>query len=62
MQYSYTVVEHEPNRPWLVVGSHHRSVELPDDQDFFGWAAQEWPADRFTVQLDPWALSEGGLL
>ena len=30
---------------------------LEDDVDFFPWAAQRWPAERFTVQLDPWELS-----
>ena len=24
---------------------------------FFAWAAERWPAERFTVQLDPWELS-----
>jgi putative transposase len=25
--------------------------------EFFSWAAERWPADRFTVQLAPWQLS-----
>lgn len=58
-EYGYTVTEHDPDRPWLIVNSQHRSISLLDDQGFFDWASSEWPRDRFTVTLDPWALSEG---
>ena len=51
------VTEHDPNRPWVVTGAEHRTVELEDGVDFFAWAAERWPAERFTVQLDPWELS-----
>ncbi len=43
-------------RPWIVTGVEQRTVDLEDGVDFFGWAAQQWPAKRFTVQLDPWQL------
>jgi hypothetical protein len=40
-----------------VTGVRQRVAELEDDVDFFAWAAERWPADRFTVQLEPWELS-----
>ena len=55
--FSFTVTEHDPDRPWIVTGVERRTVELEDDVDFFAWAAQRWPAERFTVQLGPWELS-----
>ena len=55
--FSFTIIEHDPQRPWIVTGVEHRTVELEDEVDFFGWAAERWPAERFTVQLDPWELS-----
>ena len=55
--FSFTVTEHDPDRPWIVTGVEQRTVELEDDVEFFGWAAERWPAKRFTVQLDPWELS-----
>jgi len=52
----YTVTEHDPERPWIVVGTSHGRVTLPDDTNFFTWAHENWPAPRWTVELDPWAL------
>jgi hypothetical protein len=52
--YTYTLTEHDADRPWLVVGHEHRSVELEDVTNFFEWAHRAWPAPRFTVQLDPY--------
>jgi hypothetical protein len=57
--FSFTVTEHDPDQPWLVTGVEHRTVELEDGVDFFTWAAERWPAGRFTVQLNPWELSRG---
>jgi hypothetical protein len=56
-EYRYTVTEHDPGRPWIVLGSSHGQVALPDEQSFFAWAAEEWPAPRWSVQLDPWQLT-----
>ena len=56
-RYGYTVTEHDRERPWIVRGTEHYIVELDTGQDFFTWAAERWPGERFTVQLDPWALS-----
>ena len=55
--FSFTVTEHDSARPWLVTGVEHRTAELEDDVSFCAWAAERWPAKRFTVQLDPWELS-----
>ena len=59
-KYSYTVTEHDSDRPWIVVDTSHRSVTLPDGESFFAWAHENWPAPRWTVQLDPWELSPDG--
>jgi hypothetical protein len=56
-EYSYTVTEHDENQPWIVVGRSHGEVTLADDRSFFEWAAEHWPAPRWSVDLDPWQLS-----
>jgi hypothetical protein len=57
-EYRYTVAEHDPERPWIVVGEIRcLAVELEDDENFYGWAAARWPRSRYEVQLDPWQLS-----
>jgi len=50
------VTEHDRARPWLILGREHHTIELPEGELFFDWASREWPAPRFSVQLDPWAL------
>jgi len=55
--YDYTVTEHDPEQPWIVVGTSHAQVALPDDVNFYAWAHEHWPAPRWSVQLDPWQLS-----
>jgi hypothetical protein len=55
-EYGFTITEHDPDRPWLVLGSEHRTIKLPDGQDFFGWAREGWPSPRWSVELDPWQL------
>ena len=53
-EYRYTVVEHDPDRPWIVVGEiQHLSVELDEADHFAAWADQKWPGTRFAVTLDP---------
>lgn len=59
--YAYAVTDHDPDRPWIVVGEiRHLTVQLQDDRNFFEWAAREWPAPRYQVQLEPWQLSPDG--
>ena len=56
-EYRYTVSEHDPERPWIVLGSNRGQVTLPDDSRFFEWAQEHWPAPRWSVELDPWQLT-----
>jgi hypothetical protein len=56
--YSFTLTEHDPERPWIVVGpQEHRTVELNEGVQFFAWARVQWPPPRWSIQLDPWQLS-----
>jgi hypothetical protein len=55
--YGFTITEHDPERPWIVLGSEHRTITLDDGADFFHWAHGHWPSRRWTVDLDPWQLS-----
>ena len=56
-EYGFTITEHDPERPWMVLSSEHRTIKLPDGMDFFTWAREQWPAPRWSVQVDPWELS-----
>lgn len=56
-EYSFTITEHDADRPWIVVSSQRRMIKLPDGRDFFTWAHEQWPAPRWSVQLDPWQLA-----
>jgi hypothetical protein len=37
---SSTITEHDPQRPWMVLSSEHRTIKLPDGRDFFVWAGE----------------------
>jgi hypothetical protein len=55
--YSYTLTEHNPEKPWLIVSVRRQmEIDLPDVHSFWDWAHQVWPTKRFTVQLDPGQL------
>ena len=56
-EYGFTITEHDPDRPWMVLASEHRTIKLPDGLDFFAWAHEQWPAPRWSVELDPWQLA-----
>ena len=56
-EYSFTITEHDPDRPWIVVGSERRTITLPAETQFFAWAHEQWPAPRWSVELDPWQLA-----
>jgi len=56
-EFKYTVTEHDPEKPWLVRGRRHGTVKLEDDASFFEWAAEGWPAPRWSVELDPGRLA-----
>jgi hypothetical protein len=55
--FSFTLTEHDPEQPWIVRHQERRTVELDDGVRFFEWARKQWPAPRWTVELDPWQLS-----
>jgi hypothetical protein len=53
-RYTYSLVEDDADRPWIVVGDiQHLTVELDDDANFFDWAARKWPKPRFEAPLMP---------
>jgi hypothetical protein len=53
-EFRFTVFEHDPEKPWLVLGpTQHLTVDLERADDFRAWAAQHWPWPRFTAELDP---------
>jgi hypothetical protein len=56
-EYRYTATEHDPERPWIVRGTSHGTVALEEGANFFEWVAENWPAPRWSVQLDPWQLT-----
>jgi hypothetical protein len=56
-EYSFTVWEHDAERPWIVLGSERHTATLADDVSFFEWARERWPSPRFKIELDPWQLS-----
>jgi hypothetical protein len=49
MQVRYIVFECGPDKPWLVIGVSHRTIERPNASEF----TQQWPLSRFAVELDP---------
>jgi hypothetical protein len=55
-EHGYTLTEHDPERPWIVLRVEHRTVELPDGASFYEWALENWPAPRWRVEPDPWQL------
>jgi hypothetical protein len=56
-EYGFILTEHDPRRPWTVVGSEHRTITLADGTSFFEWVHEHRPAPRWSVELDPWALT-----
>jgi hypothetical protein len=56
-RFCFTITEHDATRPWIVVGSEHRTVVLDDEANFFEWSREHFPAPRWSVELDPWQLS-----
>jgi hypothetical protein len=55
--YGFMITEHDAERPLIVVGRKHRTVELDDVLAFYEWAHERWPPLRWTVELGPWQLS-----
>ena len=57
-EYGYTLSEHDPERPWVVLRMEHLTVLLPDGASFGQWARDTWPAPRWRVEADPWQLAQ----
>jgi hypothetical protein len=59
-QYRFQVSEHDPARPWIVVGEiQYQTVSLEDEVNFYDWSSQRWPSPRYKVELRPWSGSPG---
>jgi hypothetical protein len=56
-EYRFTATEHDTERPWIVVSTERRTIELPDGTDFITWSRDRWPPSPRTVHLDPWQLT-----
>jgi hypothetical protein len=50
-EYEYTLVEYDPERPWLVASTQTLTVALQDAQAFPAWASRQWPAPRYKAEL-----------
>jgi len=48
-EYGFTITEHDPERPWIVLAREHRTVRLPEGLQFF--------TPRWSVELDPWPFA-----
>jgi hypothetical protein len=48
-EFSFTATEHDLDRPWIVVGTSRGKVMLPEGENFFAWAHENWPAPRRSV-------------
>ena len=53
-RYSFTLVEYDAQKPWIVVATERRTAELDDGVSFSAWAREHWPEERYSVALDPW--------
>jgi hypothetical protein len=43
----YVVLERDPDdKPWLIIGVSHHTIELPDADEFPNWARERWPSPR----------------
>jgi hypothetical protein len=56
-EYTYTATEHDPDEPWIVLGISRGTVTPDDGASFFEWAHENWPAPRWSVELDPYQLA-----
>lgn len=58
--YAFTIIEYDPDRPWVLLGEQRReTVDLDDDTEFWPWANAAWPRDRYRVELDPRQFARG---
>ena len=55
-RYTFTVIERDPERPWIVLSQDAPSVTLDEATDPLEWARQEWPPPRWSAELGPGEL------
>jgi hypothetical protein len=53
MELEYTLYEHDPDKPSVIVETSHHTIDLQDADDFAEWARRQWPPPRYTVELEP---------
>jgi hypothetical protein len=58
-EYRFKVIEHDADKPWLVVNQEHHTATHENASAFFTWAHRRWPSPRWTVELDPGQLDVG---
>lgn len=46
-EFSFTLWEKDPDRPWIVLGEERHTATLGSPAEFFAWTQERWPSDRF---------------
>lgn len=55
--FTYSVTEHDPERPWIMLGTRTGlSLEASNAHEFYEKVGVLWPRDRFDVELAPGEL------
>jgi hypothetical protein len=52
--YGYSVTEHDPEQPRIVVGTEHHTIRLLDGINFF-----EWAKEHSRVRAGLWTRTRG---
>jgi hypothetical protein len=56
--FHFSVTEFDPAKPWMIVSTRTGlSLEASSAEEFRERAQQEWPAERYTIELAPGELS-----
>lgn len=50
------MTEHDPDRPWIVLGSKRETVTFADGVSAFSWARDRGPRPRWSIELNLWQL------
>lgn len=57
-EYSFTVIEYDPDRRWIVLATTPGKRSVESIAAFWDWAHREYPTGRYKVELDPWQEGE----